>query len=165
MTAASTVAVRSSIRPTAVGEALGVALVIAGGLVAAVAGPLQLERGSWLAAYLVLVCGVAQCLVFRSFAHVGWANGRRGWGALAAWNAGNLLVMVGALARLPLVADVGGLLLVVPLVAALRATFATPPASRVSAGRSTRVLARLVLAAVLIGVPVGLVLTHLRSAG
>ena len=34
--------------------------VVAGGLVAAVTGPLHLEHGSWAAAYLVLVGGVAQ---------------------------------------------------------------------------------------------------------
>ncbi len=38
--------------------------VIVGGLVAAVAGPLGLAQGSWLAAYLVLVCGVG-----------GWGSG------------------------------------------------------------------------------------------
>ena len=39
---------------------LGVCFVVVGGLVAAVTGPLELTRGSWLAAYLVLVCGVPQ---------------------------------------------------------------------------------------------------------
>ncbi len=39
---------------------LGALFIVLGGLVAAVTGPLDLVQGSWLAAYLVLVCGVAQ---------------------------------------------------------------------------------------------------------
>ena len=39
--------------------------IVLGGLVAAVTGPLHFDRGSWLAAYLVLVCGVAQCAIGR----------------------------------------------------------------------------------------------------
>ncbi|MCE5292393.1 MAG: hypothetical protein LLG14_24605, partial [Nocardiaceae bacterium] len=39
---------------------LGMSQVILGGLVAAVTRPLALTHGSWLAAYLVLVGGVAQ---------------------------------------------------------------------------------------------------------
>ena len=38
----------------------GAASIVLGGLVAAVTGPLELEHGSWAAAYLVLVSGVAQ---------------------------------------------------------------------------------------------------------
>ena len=40
--------------------AVALLCVVAGGLVAAVTGPLRLEHGSWAAAYLVLVGGVAQ---------------------------------------------------------------------------------------------------------
>ena len=40
--------------------ATGICSVALGGLVAAVAQPLDLAHGSWLAAYLVLVGGVAQ---------------------------------------------------------------------------------------------------------
>jgi len=40
------------------GYTLGAALVVVGGLVAAVTSPLALAKGSWLAAFLVLVCGV-----------------------------------------------------------------------------------------------------------
>jgi hypothetical protein len=39
---------------------VGASCVVLGGLVAAFTGPLQLTDGSWLAAYLVLVCGEAQ---------------------------------------------------------------------------------------------------------
>ena len=39
---------------------IGAICVVAGGLVAALSGPTGFEQGSWLAAYLVLVGGVAQ---------------------------------------------------------------------------------------------------------
>ena len=42
---------------------LGACGIVLGGLVAAVTGPLELEQGSWAAAYLVLVVGVAQVVV------------------------------------------------------------------------------------------------------
>ncbi len=40
---------------------VGTCCVVLGGFVAAVTGPLTLADGSWLAAYLVLVGGLAQC--------------------------------------------------------------------------------------------------------
>lgn len=42
---------------------VGGAAIVLGGLVAAVTGPLQLTHGSWLAAFLVLVVGVAQIVL------------------------------------------------------------------------------------------------------
>lgn len=42
---------------------IGAVFVVAGGLVAAVSGPTDFEQGSWLAAYLVLVGGVAQMVL------------------------------------------------------------------------------------------------------
>ncbi|MEF3405352.1 hypothetical protein [Agromyces sp. CCNWLW203] len=161
---------RPRVGPAAVGNALGIALIVVGGLVAAITGPLQLERGSWLAAYLVLVGGVTQCLLARVLEHAPWAFGRGGWVTIAAWNAGNLLVIGGALARVPVIADAGGLLIAVPLVVALRTTFASRSSPRsvpaaVMPGRVSRAVTALALIVVLVGVPVGLVLTHLRSAG
>lgn len=41
---------------------LGSACVIAGGLVATLSTPRALTYGPWVAANLVLVCGVSQCL-------------------------------------------------------------------------------------------------------
>ena len=161
---------RPRVGPAAVGNALGIALIVVGGHIAAITGPLQLERGSWLAAYLVLVGGVTQCLIARALEHAPWASGREGWLTIAAWNAGNLLVVIGALARVPLVADVGGLLIAVPLVVVLRTTFTSrssprPMPAPAAPGRVSRAVTALALIVVLVGVPVGLVLTHLRSAG
>lgn len=98
--------------------------IVAGGLVAAVTGPLEWRLGSWLAAYLVLVVGVAQ---------VGFGVGRALLPAdvdetsgtvvaeLASWNLGNLLVMGGTLTDSPLVVAFGSALLLVALVLWLRA--------------------------------------------
>ncbi|WP_372789787.1 hypothetical protein [Paraconexibacter sp.] len=79
---------------------LGAVLVIAGGLVAAVNSAAPFAHGSWLAAYLVLVGGVAQ---------VGLGAGRLAVAApvpsarlwrlqVVGWNAGNAAVIVGVLA-------------------------------------------------------------------
>lgn len=96
----------------------GFACVVAGGLVAAVSGPLGLEMGSWTAAYLVLVAGVAQ---------VGFGVGQasipvelptrrmRVW-EFATWNGGNGIVLAATLASLPFLVAVGGLFLLVALV-------------------------------------------------
>lgn len=142
------------------GFALGVAFVVAGGLVAAVTGPLDLPKGSWLAAYLVLVAGVAQCwlAVQHRVLRIANASADRLRATLAAWNVGNLLVIVGTLTATPIVVDVGGILLLAALVAAMAATWA-------HRALAPAVLARVVLAALIISIPIGLTLAHLRAAG
>ncbi|WP_448004290.1 hypothetical protein [Agromyces bauzanensis] len=142
------------------GFALGVALVIAGGLVAAVTGPLELAKGSWLAAYLVLVAGVAQCglaMQHRVLRATDASAGRLRT-TLVGWNAGNALVITGTLAAAPVVVDVGGILLLAVLVAALAATWKHAAPARA-------VLARVVLGALIVSIPIGLTLAHLRAVG
>ena len=114
------------------GFGLGTALVVAGGLVAAVTGPLDLARGSWLAAYLVLVCGVAQCCLAAQdrVLHDAGASPARLRTTLAGWNLGNALVIAGTLAVAPVVV----------------------------------VLFRIGLGLLMVSIPVGLVLAHLRAA-
>lgn len=143
-----------------IGFALGVALIVIGGLVAAVTGPLELTKGSWLAAYLVLVAGVVQgCLaVQHRVLRTADASPDRLRATLAAWNVGNLLVIVGTLTATPIVADAGGILLLAALVAAMAATWAHRALARA-------VLYRVVLAALIISIPIGLTLAHLRAAG
>lgn len=98
--------------------------IVGGGLVAAVTGPLELAYGSWLAAYLVLVVGVAQA---------GFGVGRSLLPAdveettgsipveLFAWNGGNLLVVVATLVGQPWLVVVGSVLLLVALALFVRA--------------------------------------------
>lgn len=138
--------------------AIGIACVVAGGLVAAVTGPLDLAHGSWLAAYLVLVGGVGQGAmgVARLLAPAPPHAAARGWGQLATWNIGNALVITGTLLTAPLVVDVGGLACVVALALALLHSRRLRSAVASWAYRA-------VLAVLLVSVPVGLVLAHLRA--
>ncbi|HLU29725.1 MAG TPA: hypothetical protein VKZ65_14945 [Glycomyces sp.] len=138
--------------------AAGVACVVAGGLVAAFTGPLGLAKGSWAAAYLVLVCGTASCAI-------GAAQDRfirrpmtasSAWAQAGAWAAGNAAVIAGTLTRLPVVVDVGAALLVAALGIALARTRGAAP------GPATRAY-RLVLVVLLASIPVGMVLAHLRN--
>ncbi|MCK9250855.1 MAG: hypothetical protein M0P31_17990 [Solirubrobacteraceae bacterium] len=123
-------------RPATVLVVLGIACVVLGGLVAAVTDPLDLESGSWAAAYLVLVGGVAQVAMgaARIVLHpraVGPVPGgqdgvaagpvRDGWVQVAAWNGGNVGVIVGTLVDVPAIVAVASVPLVVALVIALRA--------------------------------------------
>lgn len=141
-----------------VGYELGVAFVVAGGLTAAVTGPLKLAKGSWLAAYLVLICGVAQCLLSRQAETLGREPPDRDhpWVRPAAWNAGNSLVVLGALSSRPLVADAGGVLLLGGLVLAAIET-------RRATRRRPAMIVRVVHGLLATSVPVGLTLSHLRA--
>ncbi|MGE4427186.1 MAG: hypothetical protein AB7G37_12105 [Solirubrobacteraceae bacterium] len=164
-------ATRNRPSPELVLVAIGIACVVLGGLVAAITDPLDLSSGSWLAAYLVLVGGVAQYAMGqarstwyadarRSRATV--RPGREAWAQVATWNVGNGAVIVGTLTSAAPVVVAGSVLLVVALVLALRATRAAPdrtatPARLVDLGYRTTLL---VLAA---SVPVGIVLSIVRN--
>ncbi|WP_441399947.1 hypothetical protein [Arthrobacter sp. 2YAF22_2] len=145
--------------PERVGYAAGVGFIVLGGLVAAIAGPLHFDRGSWLAAYLVLVCGVAQCAISNQRRFLGAEPVRpaQGWALFGCWNTGNALVIVGALLSIPLITDAGGLLLVAGLVlAGARTRHAQRP--------MRAALLRAFYVVLVVSVPVGLVLSHLRAA-
>lgn len=94
----------------------GAALVVAGGLVAAVTGPLDLEKGSWLAAYLVLVGGVALIAI-------GIAQQKLPTPVptpvlivqLSGWAVANFVVIVGALLGSSVTVNVGAVLLLLVL--------------------------------------------------
>lgn len=178
--------ISTSDRPGVAMAAVGSSAIVAGGLVAAATGPLALSRGSWAAAYLVLVCGVGQgamaaarlvALPFASGDAPGHARGharghapgyapgqqrrlgpeRRGWQQLVIWNLANGLVIAGTLAASPWVVDIGGLGCVAALVLAWRQARALP---RGVASRAYRA----VLALMAVSIPVGLLLTHVRNA-
>jgi hypothetical protein len=116
--------------------ALGAAcvLIVAGGLVAAVNSAAPFAHGSWLAAYLVLVGGVAQALL-----GIGRAGGgdpgrtstRRRRRELVLWNAGALLVALGVLVDVPGIVALGG----AALLAALASFGTAPPAAGTRWGR------------------------------
>ncbi|AXH97905.1 hypothetical protein DV701_04080 [Ornithinimicrobium avium] len=138
---------------------LGALSVVAGGLVAAVTAPLGLAHGSWAAAYLVLVCGVASVAVGAAQT---WLTARRvpsraAAAQVLAWVAGNAGVLGGTLAGSSAVVVVGGVLLVVALLLALVAVLRV---RHPLLGWAYRV----VLAVVVVSVPVGLVLSITRNA-
>lgn len=158
---------RFALTPAAVLVGIGYSCVVLGGLMAAVTGPLALAKGSWLAAYLVLVGGVAQYAMgrARTWNQHGNRSASWGWVQIAAWNLGNVAVMGGTLFGQTLLVDLGSALLVVALVVALRS-------DRNLSGRSHRSAAgpvfgwayRILLAVLAVSIPVGMVLSHLQHS-
>jgi hypothetical protein len=146
-------------RPARTFVVIGSIFVVAGGLVAAVSGPTSFERGSWLAAYLVLVGGVAQIVLGAGQA---WLADRvppdrstrfEAW----SWNAGVATVVIGTLASMPVLTSLGGLASAAALWLFLAGVRTVRPASRVVA-----LLYRGVAAIVLVSIPVGIALAWTR---
>ena len=143
---------------------IGGGAVVWGGLVAAVTGPLELDHGSWMAAYLVLVGGVAQYAMGRARSWRQDGLRRWGWAQVGCWNLGSALVIAGTLAGEPPLVDLGSTLLVVALVIALRAASL---GARTSAARVPWLLElvyRVLLLVLAVSIPVGIVLSYLRHA-
>lgn len=139
--------------------AVGAICIIAGGVVAAVARPTGFEMGSWLAAFLVLVGGVAQVAlgVGQGWLAVIAPAPRTIYGELVVFNVGAALTVIGSLAAIPAVTTVGSLCVVAALVLFLRGV-----------GGGTYRLRRPLLAYqllvwfVLLSTPVGIVLAWIR---
>lgn len=140
--------------------AIGGLCVIAGGFVAAVTAHAPSQKATWAAAFLVLVAGVAQILLGAGQAWLAEQRPSPRWliGELTAWNIGNAAVIVGAVARVTPVTDLGGVLLVVALVLLLMAVRGSRRRGWLLA------LYRVLIAIVLVSIPVGLVLAEVRAA-
>ena len=135
--------------------------IVAGGLVAAVTAPTGFPAGSWVAAYLVLVAGVAQ---------IGLGTGQSLFAVRVpsppvvvlssrplAWNVGSAAVITGTLIGSLLVVGVGGLGLAVALGLFLYAV------RRSRRGRRWQLmLYRALIALLAVSIPVGLFLSVLR---
>lgn len=91
----------------------GVAIVT-GGIAAAVTGPTGWQDGSWVAAYLILVVGVAQIGLGAGQALLSTRTPslRTIRCEYTLWNGGSLLVIAGTLLAAPSVVTVGGLVIV-----------------------------------------------------
>ncbi len=115
--------VSSTSRAAAPFVVIGAGLVVAGGLVSAVAAPTASYHSSWAVAYIVLVAGVAQALLGFGQAVLteGAASARVRLAELCCWNVGNALVIVGTLLDVPIVLYLGCLALILTLVLVLRA--------------------------------------------
>jgi hypothetical protein len=151
---------RGRLTPSAVLIVIGSCCVVLGGLVAAATGPLGWVRGSWAAAYLVLVGGVAQYGMGKARAwHHRPQPFRWGWAQIGAWNLGNAAVLGGTLAGTPLVVGLGSALLVFGLVIAWQAARGGtgPVAGRLAALWSRAYQGLLVVLAV--SIPIGMVLS------
>ena len=146
-------------RPESILFIVGGCCIVVGGLVAAAAGPLKLDHGSWLAAYLVLVCGAAQCAIgiaqpqLAALPVRAWSY----WIELICWNVGNAAVITGTLAAVPIVADIGGVPLVIPLVVTIRAV-------KTSSRRLLSWGYRAAMGILIVSIPIGLTLAHLHPA-
>lgn len=136
---------------------VGLSAVIAGGLVAAVTGPTGFAAGSWVAAYLVLVAGVAQVglgVGQALLAAVPPSGRRRGW-QLIIYNLANTAVLLGSLTE-SVVA--GGVLLLLALALFLAAV------RRPRTHSWHLAVYRILLAILGASVPVGIVLSALRQS-
>lgn len=159
--ASALVAFRSASRPewhrALLFIAVGIACTIAGGLVSAVTSAAPFERGSWVAAYLVLVAGVSQ--VGLGYGQALLADHVPSWRVVAvefaAWNVGNATIILGTLLTLPLLVDAGGILLMLTLVLLLVTT------RRSVGSRWIRYSFRFLLLVLLLSIPVGSLLTRI----
>lgn len=145
---------------------VGAGCVVLGGAVAAVTEPLQLHKGSWLAAYLVLVCGVAQFAMGQAPTRLRARPGtpELGWALVVCWNLGNSAVIGGTLTGFPVLVDIGSLLLVAGLVVAMYAVRPDRLAGPVSTSRLVGWAYRSLLLLLLVSIPVGVAIAHVRSA-
>lgn len=159
MTAGQTLQEYRGTRP-GVFKIVGTAWIVCGGLVSAVTGPLGLEHGSWAAAFLVLVAGVAQYALGTAQSALTVAAPARPVVTAEAllWNLGCAAVVGGTLARMPFIVDGGGLLLVVALVLLIRTV-----RGRGSGPTWALWTYRILLVVILISIPIGLTLAHLRA--
>ncbi|MGN6413437.1 hypothetical protein [Flexivirga sp.] len=135
---------------------IGLALVIAAGLVSAAAAPTASYHSSWAVAYLVLVAGVAQGVLGLGQAVLTAGTVPLGirWAQLCCWNLGNAAVVAGTLTDVRPLLYLGCLLLVVTVVLLLRTTTHVPSNWLVWTMRA-------VVIVLLVSVPTGIVLQAL----
>lgn len=142
----------------------GATCIVVGGLVAAATAPAPSEHGSWAAAYLVLVAGVAQLVLgVGQAALAAQLPSRRVAEVQAlAWNLGNAAVIAGTLLGVTTVVDAGGALLVGALVLFVR-TSRTTERTGGEALKWARHAFRSLVVLLCMSIPIGLALAQLRS--
>lgn len=155
---------RRACAPFAVPALLG---VVAGGMVAAATAAAPSEHGTWSAAYLVLVVGVAQLALGAGQALLAIEPPRRRLVFLQVgfWNAANASVLAGTVLGSKAAVYAGGAALVVVLLG-LAYTTRGGRASRQHEARGGRWLLpayRTLVFVLLLSIPVGLVLATVRS--
>ena len=97
--------------------AIGGIAIIGGGLVAAATRPLEFELGPWLAAFLVLVVGVAQITL--GAGQIALVDNPPSavvvWAEAALWNGGVAMTLIGTYREQPLITTLAA----VPTIAAI----------------------------------------------
>ncbi len=140
---------------------IGSLCIIGGGIVAAVSRPTDFVAGSWVAAYLVLVGGVAQILLGVGQAALTTQPVRDSTAAAEAvlWNVGVIATIGGTLASAPALTTIGGLATAAALLAFLVAV-------RRQGDREIRLALafQALVTVVLLSVPIGLTLAWTRHA-
>ena len=138
--------------------AVAAVAVVTGGAVAAVTAPLELEHGSWAAAYLVLVVGVGQAIlgIGQAATSAEPPSQRRIVLELGLFELSSAAVLLGTAASSPVTVTIGSALLVLALLA-----FAGPALG----GRAgiVRLLYLAMLAVLLVSIPIGVALSWARS--
>jgi hypothetical protein len=138
--------------------AAGGAAIVAGGLAAAVTGPTEWGHGSWTAAFLVLVMGVAQIGLGAGQARLAAAPPSMDLAVrqCALWNGGGLAVIAGTLLTAPVAVSIGS----AALFAALGlSAFAVRRTGEKSA---LLLLYRTLLIVLLVSIPIGTALAWVR---
>jgi hypothetical protein len=138
----------------------GGASVVAGGMASAVAGPTHWSHGSWVAAFLVLVAGVAQFAIGAGQAHLAQRppSIRFVRAQCLTWNTGCALVIAGTLVSSPVTVSAGSAPMVAAIVMAVVALRGGPRGQR-----SADLLGyRLLLLVVLASTPIGIALAWAR---
>ena len=166
---------------------LGMTFVVAGGLISAVTASVPSQRTAWLVAYLVLIGGAAQigggeavqtvpegacvvlhrrpivagcvrrCATMRTEADENPSR-RRVLGELLAFNLGNAAVIAGTFLVQPYLVDAGGAAIVVSLVLFWRGARGRPGQGWL------RYTYAILVAALIVSIPIGLALAHVRAA-
>lgn len=135
----------------------GFVAIAAAGLLAAVTASIPQRQILWAIAYLVLVVGIAQIGLGTGQA---WLAERRNGAPLLtaqflAFNLGNAGVIGGTFADTSLLVDAGGVFLIVSLILFVWGT-------RGSAKSRLKTLYWILLAILIVSIPIGLILSHLR---
>ena len=139
--------------------AVGSVLIVVGGLVAAVTRPTGFDEGPWVAAFLVLVGGVAQMLIGGGQAALVTEAPSRVTLAieLATWNLACAATVIGTLIASPPLTTLGGVALIASLIVFLMVVL--KQGARPGWARTAYVT---VVGFVLISTPVGLLLAWVR---
>ncbi|MGH2633003.1 MAG: hypothetical protein ACRDG3_06300 [Tepidiformaceae bacterium] len=143
---------------------VGVACVVVGGLISAIAASSPSENSSWAVAYLVLVAGVAQVVVGVGQARLAArpVSSRMLAAEFLTWNVGNAGVIAGQLLGYQYILDVGGVVLAAALVLFFLGVRRARP--RVNWERWSLYAYRAVLLVVLVSIPIGLIIGHIKAS-